>query len=255
MSDSKGKAPIKNDFLDTDYTKVNGQNYALISIVSPSSNQKYDEIAVKIKGCFDTIEHAKSWAAKLQQEDDTFDIFVVDMYSWLLLPPNLEKIEDVHYRDDMLNKIIGGKIEEDRKAQSVFQQYKRDMRDKANEDESKKVENKEDMEKIFSEETPLTSSQQKEEVVVSLTSIEDIVKESVDEVVAENIPELTPKPEPEPELTPEPEPTPKPEPEPEPTPEPEPDESRLDVRTSSISVKSITDIFEPREYKRWGDEE
>ena len=74
MPDSKGKAPMKNDFLDTDYTKVNGQNYALISIVSPSSNQKYDQIALKIKGCFDTIEHAKSWAAKLQQEDDTFDM-------------------------------------------------------------------------------------------------------------------------------------------------------------------------------------
>lgn len=135
-------------FLDTDFTKVSGQNYALISIVEPNeklNSLKENQCALKIKGCFDTIDNAKAWAKKLQEEDNSFNIYVVDMYSWLLIPPDQEKIEDVQYRDEMLNKIIGGRKEEERKANAMFQQYKNEMQE-AGKDE------------MFSKESPGTSS-------------------------------------------------------------------------------------------------
>ena len=133
------------NFLDTDMTKVNGQNYALISIVSPTTNQKYDKCAVKIKGCFSTMDDARAWAKKLQDEDDSFDIYVVDMYSWLLIPPEMDKIDDVTYRDDMLNSIIRGKKEEEIKAKQVFAQHQKDMMEKKMEEELfEKEENKQD---------------------------------------------------------------------------------------------------------------
>lgn len=156
----KGKGKV-HTFLDTDYTKVNGQNYALISIVSPTSNQKHDKCAIKIKGCFDTMDNAKVWAKKLQQEDDSFDIFVVDMYSWLLIPPELEKINDVNYRDEMLHSIIAGREEEQRKAQSMFQQHQREMKEAGKEEISVSM---------FEEATPGTSSQRSEATVAPVES-------------------------------------------------------------------------------------
>ena len=162
-------------FLDTDITKVNGQNYALISIVSPTSNQKHDKCAIKIKGCFNTMEEARVWAKKLQDEDDSFDIYVVDMYSWLLVPPEMEKIEDVTYRDEMLNGIIRGRKEEELKAKQVFAQHQKEMMER-------------DMEKeMFENASPST----REEHVVSVPPNEKgkgkmyEIKEEVKEEVKE----------------------------------------------------------------------
>lgn len=163
---AKGKNKT-HTFLDTDYTKVNGQNYALISIVSPTSNQKHDKCAIKIKGCFDTMDNAKIWAKKLQEEDDSFDIFVVDMYSWLLVPPELDKIDDVNYRDEMLHSIIAGRQEENRKAQSVFQQYQRDMKESGKEEVPVSM---------FEENTPGTSSQRTSETEIEEPKSDDNTK-------------------------------------------------------------------------------
>ena len=90
--------------VDTDTEKINGQNYALISIVSPDGNQKAENICLKIKGVFSLLEEANKHAALLQKLDDTFDIFVVEMYSWLLVPPDPELMEQKHV-DSKLNEI------------------------------------------------------------------------------------------------------------------------------------------------------
>ena len=113
--------------LEPDTITIPGQNYALISVVSPTSNQKNDACGVKIKGVFERIDDAKAWAKRLQEADSTFDIYLVEMYKWLPVPPNNDMIESQEYQDEYLNKLINGKIEEQKKATAFFEQRKRDL--------------------------------------------------------------------------------------------------------------------------------
>ncbi len=112
--------------VETDDTKIPGQNYALISIVSPETNQKYDHVCLKIKGVFKTLEDANKHAVMLQKIDSVFDIYVVEMYSWLLVPPDPELLEQKHV-DNKLNEIIGGHRESQLKAKAYFDERKRDL--------------------------------------------------------------------------------------------------------------------------------
>ena len=54
-----------NDYLEKDSIRVPGQEYAIISVISPKSRQKADHIAVKIKGVFSSMEDAKKHATKV----------------------------------------------------------------------------------------------------------------------------------------------------------------------------------------------
>jgi len=116
--------------VEVDNVKVPGQNYALISIVSPQSNQKNNNVCLKIKGVFDKIEDAKKHSEMLHQIDPTFDLYVVDMYSWLLVPPDPELIEQVHV-DLKLNEIISGHRESQLKSKMFFEERKRELLDNA----------------------------------------------------------------------------------------------------------------------------
>jgi hypothetical protein len=53
-------------------------------------------------------DEAANHAKRLQREDSTFDIYVVDMYKWLLIPPDPLKIEDVNYSNEKLQEIMTG---------------------------------------------------------------------------------------------------------------------------------------------------
>ena len=127
--------------VDKDSTTVPGQNYALISIVSPQTNQKSDNCCLKIKGVFNKLEEANKHADMLQKIDDTFDIYVVEMYSWLLVPPDPELIEQKHV-DTKLNEIISGHRESQLKSKMYFEERKRELMEKIEiENEEKKQEN------------------------------------------------------------------------------------------------------------------
>merc|ERR1712072_115718 len=54
-------------------------------------------------------DEAASHAKRLQKEDATFDIYVVDMYKWLLIPPDNLQIEDAHYADEKLEELMAVK--------------------------------------------------------------------------------------------------------------------------------------------------
>tara|TARA_B100001059_G_C17422244_1_gene373793 strand:+ start:155 stop:583 length:429 start_codon:yes stop_codon:yes gene_type:complete len=115
------------DHLEPDATTVPGQKYALISVVSPVSKQKNDTCAVKIKGVFEDVDAAKKHAAflsKLPEEKD-FDIFLVEMYKWLPIPPNVQDIEDKVYQDERLNAIIQEHKDEQIRARDAFEDRKR----------------------------------------------------------------------------------------------------------------------------------
>lgn len=117
-----------NDYLEKDSIRVPGQEFAIISVISPKSRQKADNLAVKIKGVFSSIEDAKKQSAKLQKLDDTFDLYVVEMYSWLVLPPETEKIDEKHYADEKLEELITEHDKEMNEAKANFEKHKREQK-------------------------------------------------------------------------------------------------------------------------------
>ena len=137
--------------LSKDEERLSGQNYALISIVSPDTSQKAEKICLKIKGVFATLEEANKHAEILQKMDSMFDIYVVEMYSWLLLPPDISLIEQKHI-DEKLNEIISGHKESQLKAKEYFNERKRELIDNINvENERRKNENEKLKEETITE--------------------------------------------------------------------------------------------------------
>ena len=113
--------------LESDYTTVPGQIFACLSVVGPEAPQKNDKFGIKIRGAFATRDEAANHAKRLQKEDPTFDIYVVDMYKWLLIPPDPTKIEDVHYTNEKLEEIMTGYRENQAQAARMFQERKQAM--------------------------------------------------------------------------------------------------------------------------------
>ena len=113
--------------LETDYTTIPGQIFACLSIIGPEAPQKNDKFGIKIRGAFATRDEAANHAKRLQKEDPTFDIYVVDMYKWLLIPPDPTKIEDVHYTNEKLEEIMSGYKENQAQAARMFQERKSAM--------------------------------------------------------------------------------------------------------------------------------
>ena len=180
--------------LEQDYTTVPGQLFACLSVIGPDAPQKCDKFGIKIRGCFTTRDEASNHAKRLQKEDATFDIYVVDMYKWLLIPPDNSKIEESHYTDDKLEEIMSGYRENQRQASKMFEERKRDMMTVKNDgsgmqyikpgDENSKYYSKPD-EAPISHPADILERLQKEKPDAI---IEDLVKEA-DEIVAEEMKE------------------------------------------------------------------
>ena len=100
--------------LESDYISVPGQLFACVSFVGPDMPQKNEQLGMKIRGCFPTREEAGAHAKRLQKDDALVDIYVVDMYKWLLIPPKRDEIE-VNYRKSQ------------QAAAAMFEKRKRDM--------------------------------------------------------------------------------------------------------------------------------
>lgn len=115
------------DYLKADTVKIPGQNYALISIVSPNSNQKNDTCGVKIRGVFETVEEANIHAKSLSATDPLFDVYLVELYKWLPVPPNNDMIQNKQYQDEILNNIVQTHAEEKIKAQQFFEERKHEL--------------------------------------------------------------------------------------------------------------------------------
>jgi hypothetical protein len=115
------------DYLDVDDITVPGQLFALISVVSPTSNQKTERCGIKIRGVFNTRAEADAHARKLQSLDSRFDIFLVDMYKWLMLPPDLTKIDDQQYQEKELNDLMQGYLQNQVLAKQHFETRKKNV--------------------------------------------------------------------------------------------------------------------------------
>jgi hypothetical protein len=79
---------------------------------SPSWAQKHHKRMISLGSRFVVLSHLAT-KQRLTRRDfkrktRTFDIYVVDMYKWLLIPPDPLKIEDVHYQNEKLEEIMSG---------------------------------------------------------------------------------------------------------------------------------------------------
>jgi hypothetical protein len=177
--------------LEADYTTVPGQLFACVSFVGPDLPQKNEQLGMKIRGCFPTRDEAASHAKRLQKEDAIVDIYVVDMYKWLLIPPRRDQIEDVHYQNEKLEEIMQGYRKNQAAAASMFEKRKRDMNAKPLEgtdtpfidpsDENSKYYSKPDVEPISHPADVL----EKLRVEFPDKPIEELVKMADDRVAAE----------------------------------------------------------------------
>ena len=171
--------------LEQDYTTVPGQLFACLSVVGPSCPQKTDKFGIKIRGAFATRDEAAKHAKRLQKEDPTFDIYVVDMYKWLLIPPDPTKIEDVHYTNEKLEEIMTGYKENQSQAARMFNERKQAMANQITPgDENSKFYTKPD-EPPISHPAEVLERLKKEKPD---TPMEELVKEA-DEIVANEIAE------------------------------------------------------------------
>ena len=175
--------------LEQDYTTVPGKLYACLSVIGPEAPQKNDKFGIKIRGAFNSRDEAASHAKRLQKEDATFDIYVVDMYKWLLITPDPTKIEDVHYTNEKLEELMSGYKENQAQAAQMFAERKRDMIESASTfakpgDENSKYYTKPD-EPPISHPAEVLERLQKEKPD---TPMEELVKEA-DTIVAKEIEE------------------------------------------------------------------
>lgn len=88
-----------------DPVKVGLQEWAVISVIPETSK---GQMALKIRGCFDSPEAAGRHAAKLSDLDPFFDIYVVKMYNWLVLPIDSAMQQHIErkYKDPRLQDIM-----------------------------------------------------------------------------------------------------------------------------------------------------
>ena len=115
------------DYLKPDEKRFPGQNYALISVVSPDSNQKSKSCGVKIKGVFESIEIAQMEAKRMMDMDSTFDIFLAEVGKWLPIPPDKSMIESQEYQDGYLNSLIQGHIKNNELGNKMFEERKQEL--------------------------------------------------------------------------------------------------------------------------------
>ena len=122
--------------LAKDKLTVPGVSWACLSFVGnldggwvrPAEGAKHTEFMIKIRGAFGTKGEAEEHAKELQGMDNSVDIYVVNMYEWLLLPPPpVSEMDNVKYTDERLQAIMDGYKENQKHAAQMFEKRKEDM--------------------------------------------------------------------------------------------------------------------------------
>jgi hypothetical protein len=93
------------DCLDED-DPITGQQYVLLSFISPEGVMNCKIRGVKVRGVYDSIEKANKMAAKLNKTDKYHHIFIGQMGKWLPWDPSAKHVEEEKYKDDKLNNIM-----------------------------------------------------------------------------------------------------------------------------------------------------
>lgn len=87
---------------DYEFPVVN-QQFCAMSIVDCGDTDK--PAAVKVFGCYPSIEAANAAAAKISSECDFFHVYVCPTNAWVPVPPSSEFIENVAYQETRMKEI------------------------------------------------------------------------------------------------------------------------------------------------------
>lgn len=122
-TDTNTPPALEVDVLEEDIITVPGQTYALVSFVSPTGNQRNDKFGMKLRGVFATREEAASHVKRIQKFDNRFDVYLVELYKWLLIPPTPDDVPS-EYQEQFLQDMIKGYNENQELARQHFLERK-----------------------------------------------------------------------------------------------------------------------------------
>jgi len=118
------------DLLNEDQP-INGQKFALISIVGPNLKQKCNIYGIKIRGVTDTVEKAKQMTKRIMQYDNDYDIYTVEIGKFFPLDVDPMEIQDIEYQNEQLNTLVKSYLENRQLANDHYEQRKNDLKKKA----------------------------------------------------------------------------------------------------------------------------
>jgi hypothetical protein len=95
------------DHLDVD-PPIRNQEFACVTFVGPTGNQKSDVLGFKIRGVFRTIEEARAHIKRIQSFDSDFDIFICSVGAWCPFAPDPSAIPEQEHRNEILNNLVKG---------------------------------------------------------------------------------------------------------------------------------------------------
>jgi len=111
-------------FSAVDAIKVPDVHVGIVSFVEPDPAYIREDIqipegcvAVKFRGAFDTKKEAEEFMeSTLSKIEKDVDMYVVDMYKWLLVPPHIDDVQEVKYREEYLQDMFTGRAESQKAA-------------------------------------------------------------------------------------------------------------------------------------------
>jgi hypothetical protein len=89
-----------------------------------SNNFKTSVRGVKVRGVYDTKREADTRASVLQRQDPLFDVFVGQIGYWCPWDPNPQKIADIEYMNNDLNKLVKEYKSNEAKKDMFYQEQK-----------------------------------------------------------------------------------------------------------------------------------
>ena len=96
------------DYSDFKYTKIDcltedplirGQQFCLISFISPEGILNCKTYGLKVRGAYATEAEARAACEKLRKEDPIFDIYVAEMGKWVPWNPSNTQVKEVNYKN------------------------------------------------------------------------------------------------------------------------------------------------------------
>ena len=93
-------------------------------VFDKANNFKTSVRGVKVRGVYDTKREADVRAAVLQRQDPLFDVFVGQMGYWCPWDPNPQKIDDIEYMNNDLNKLVKEYKSNEAKKDMFYQEQK-----------------------------------------------------------------------------------------------------------------------------------
>ena len=118
---------------------------------------------------------------KLQEIDSVFDIFLVELYKWLPIPPDSNMIDSQEYQDSILNDIIKSHADEKQRAAQFFDERKNELM-QGNLEPNDQVSSVTEIQESIEKNVQIEVSEPEQEILESLEKDEPTTESVAEEV-------------------------------------------------------------------------